>query len=167
MDLNSVYKVPSDFFELLELQKILDKIIETKNNLEGITSIRDIDNIKFDKIIKILYFKNSYGTHSQREELVNILFDIAAIINKDKEKHYEVIEYLNDMDIAEINIIYKNLSINTLILKLIHFLSDHRACLKDFIEVYVSILDRIDLNRFYAFKIYHNIFIKKIGELNA
>ena len=135
MDLTSIYKVPTDFYELLELQKILDKRIETKNNLEGITSIRDIDNIKFDKIIKILDFKNSYGTRSQREE--------------------------------EINIIYKNLSINTLILKLIHFLSDHRACLKDFIEVYVSILDRIDLNRFYAFKIYHNIFIKKIGELNA
>lgn len=167
MDLTSIYKVPTDFYELLELQKILDKRIESKNNLEGITSIRDIDNIKFDKITKILDFKNSYGTRSQREELVNILFDIAAIINKDKEKHYEVIEYLNDMDIAEINIIYKNLSINTLILKLIHFLSDHRASLKDFLEVYVAILDRIDLNRFCVFKIYHNSFIKKIGELNA
>lgn len=167
MDLTSIYKVPTDFYELLELQKILDKRIESKNNLEGITSIRDIESIKFDKLVKILDFKNSYGTYSQRENIIDILFDIAAIINKDKEKHYDVIAYLNDMDIAEINIIYKNLGANTLILKLIHFLSDHRASLKDFLEVYVAILDRIDLNRFCVFKIYHNSFIKKIGELNA
>ena len=167
MDLTSIYKVPTDFYELLELQKILDKRIESKNNLEGITSIRDIESIKFDKLVKILDFKNSYGTYSQRENIIDILFDIAAIINKDKEKHYDVIAYLNDMDIAEINIIYKNLGANTLILKLIHFLSDLRASLKDFLEVYVAILDRIDLNRFCVFKIYHNSFIKKIGELNA
>lgn len=28
MDLTSIYKVPTDFYELLELQKILDKRIE-------------------------------------------------------------------------------------------------------------------------------------------
>lgn len=69
MDLTSIYKVPTDFYELLELQKILDKRIETKNKLEGITSIRDIESIKFDKLVKILDFKNSYGTYSQRENL--------------------------------------------------------------------------------------------------
>lgn len=167
MDLTSIYKVPTDFYELLELQKILDKRIETKNNLEGITSIRDIDNIKFDKIIKKLDFKNNYGENNQREKLIDIMFDVLRVINKDKERHYQVVEFLNDMNYNEINIVYKNLSMNTLLLKLIHFLSDHRACLKDFIEVCAAILDRIDLNRFCVFKIYHNSFIKKIGELNA